>query len=116
MPPMATVTSVMSPAFCQVFMETPVFIMWLRTGLGEFGAVAAIEEVDEKADDQPDDEAVPGNDGQSGHEQETEDDAESGNDGPEGNNETASASRIAITQDDDADGDEDEGEEGADVG
>ena len=39
-----------------------------------------------------------------------------GDDGAERNNETAAAVRVAITQDDDADGDEDEGEEGADVG
>src|ERR1035441_4118483 len=82
MPPMARGTSVMRRAFCQVFTEPPLLC---RPGLGKLGAVTAIEEVDEQADDQPDEEAIPGDDGQAGHEQEAEDDAERGNDGPAGN-------------------------------
>lgn len=78
--------------------------------------MAAVEEVDEEAEDQPDEEAVPGDDGQSGHEQEAEDDAERGNDGAAGNNKAAMADRLAEAKNDDADGDEDEGEKGADVG
>ena len=54
------------------------------TARGKLGAVTAIEEINEQADDQPDEEAIPGDDGQSGHEQEAEDDAERGNDGPPG--------------------------------
>ena len=82
----------------------------------ELGPVAAVEEVDDQADGEPDEEAHPGDDGQSGHEQEAEDHAERRNDGAEGNAEAAAAMRFAVAQHDDADGDEDEGEEGADVG
>src|ERR1700734_2380318 len=84
--------------------------------LGKLGTVAAVEEVDEKADDEPDDEAIPGDDRQSGHEQEAEDDAERGNDRSTGNHEAAFTVRLTEAKDDDSDGDEDEGEKGADVG
>src|ERR1035441_10932789 len=113
MPPMARGTSVMRRAFCQVFTEPPLLC---RPGLGKLGAVTAIEEVDEQADDQPDEEAIPGDDGQAGHEQEAKDDAERGNDGPAGNDETTAAVGIAEAEDDDSDGDEDKGEKRADVG
>src|SRR5580698_46348 len=85
-------------------------------GFGEFGAVTAVEEVDKEADDQPDDEAVPGDDGQASHEEEAEDDAENGNDESAGNDEAAMTVRLAEAKNDYADGDQDEGEEGADVG
>jgi len=42
----------------------------------ELRAAAAVEEVDEETGDEPEEEAVPGDDGQAGHEQEAEDDAE----------------------------------------
>ena len=90
---------------------------WVRLpGLGELGAVAAVEEVNHQADDQPDEEAVPGDDGQTGHEQEAEDDAERRDYRAKGNAEAAAAMRLADAQDDDSGGDQDEGEEGADVG
>ena len=48
--------------------------------------------------------------GSSAMSRKTEDDAKRGDDRSEGNNETAAATRIAITEDDDADGHEDKGE------
>src|ERR1039458_598610 len=100
MPPMATVTSVMRRAFCQVFTEPPLLC---RPGLGKLGAVAAIEELDEQADDQQNEEAIPGDDGQPRHEQEAEDDAERGNDGAAGNDEATAAVGIAEAKNNDSD-------------
>src|ERR1035438_6104945 len=85
-------------------------------GFCELGAVPAVEEVDEQADGQPDEEAVPGDDGQAGHQQEAEDYAERRNDRAKGNAEAAAALRLADAQHDDADGNQNEGEECADVG
>ena len=42
----------------------------------ELRPMAAVEEVDDQADGEPDEEADPGDDGQARHEQEAEDDAE----------------------------------------
>ena len=54
--------------------------------------------------------------GKPGHQQEAEDHAERGDHGPAGDDETAAAFRLANAQDNDADRDQDEGEECADVG
>ena len=43
---------------------------------GEFGAVAAVEEVDQQADDQPDEEGLPRQHFESHHQHDAEDDAE----------------------------------------
>ena len=53
---------------------------------------------------------------QSGHQQEAKDDAECRRNGPAWDDETATAFGLTIAQHDDADGDEHEGEESADVG
>src|SRR5579863_9867148 len=78
--------------------------------------VAAVENVDDEADDEPDDKAEPGEDVQAGHEQEAEDHAERWNDRSERNSEPPLPLRIAIAQHDDADGNQDEGKQRADVG
>ena len=83
---------------------------------GEFGAVAAVEEVDDKAGEEPDEEGHPREDFESHHEHDAEDDAEHGEDWAEWGTEGAVAFGLAVAKDEDGDGDEDEREEGADVG
>ncbi len=83
---------------------------------GEFGAVAAIEEVDEEAYGEPDEEGHPCEDFESHHEHDAEDDAEHREDGAERGTEGAVAFGLAVAKDENCDGDEDECEEGADVG
>jgi len=82
----------------------------------EFAALAAIEEVDDEPDGDPDEEADPCHDLKPGHEEQAEDDAEDGEYWAEGDAEAALAVGFLVAKDEDAGGDEDEGEEGADVG
>ena len=79
-------------------------------GPGKFRPMTAIEEINEQANDEPDYESAPCNDGQSCHQQKAEDHAERGDDGTAGDDETAAPFGLAEAQDDDADRDEDEGE------
>jgi len=82
----------------------------------EFAAFAAVEVINDEADDEPDEEALPGAGGQAGHQQNTEDDAEYGEDGASGDAEAAVTLRLFAAEDEHADGYEDKGEERADVG
>ena len=81
----------------------------------ELAAFAAVEEVDEQADDQPDEEADPGDGGEAGHQEDAEEGAQDRDDRAEGDAEAAVTAGIFGAEDDDADGDQNEGEECADV-
>src|ERR1700722_9183579 len=81
----------------------------------KLAAFAAIEVVDEEADDEPDEEALPCADGEAGHQEQAESDAEDGDDRAEGDAKAAVAGGVFVTQHDDANGNQHEGEKGADV-
>src|ERR1700674_4048929 len=91
-------------------------IVWQIQLTGELAALARVEDVDHHADNQPDEEAQPGRDGQARHQQHAEGDAEDRRCKTTGSTEAAVPFRLAHPQDDDADRDQDEGEERADVG
>ena len=82
----------------------------------ELGAVAAIEEVDDQAGEEPCEEGHPGHDFEAHHQDDAEEDAEDGEERAQRGAEAAMALRLAIAQDEHGDGDENKGEEGADVG
>jgi len=77
--------------------------------------VTAVEEVDDEAGEEPGEECHPGQYFEPHHEDDTEDDAENREERAKGGSEAAMSLRFAIAQDEHGNGDEDEGEEGADV-
>src|ERR1035437_5760749 len=114
MPPMASVIRVEMRAFCQVFTRSPMCGRLPQPG--ELRPVAAVEEVDDQADDQPGEEANPCDDFKPHHEHDAKDDAQDREERAERSTEAAVALWLAITEDEHTDGNQDEGEEGADVG
>src|ERR1700733_7816276 len=97
-------------------MKSWMFISIRSTRRRELGAVAAIEEVDQQADEEPDEERGPCQDFEAHHEYDAEDDAEHGEDRTERGAKGAMAVGLAVAQDEHGDGDEYEGKQGADVG
>src|SRR5690349_4193767 len=81
----------------------------------EFAVMAAVEPINREADEEPSEEAQPGQDRQAGHQQRTEEDTRDWRDQSAGSFESAAAVWIFAAKDDDADRDEYEGEEGTDV-
>src|ERR1039457_1458086 len=82
----------------------------------ELGAVAAVEEVNDQADGQPGEKTEPCDYFKPHHEYYAKDDAQHREDRAQRSAEAAVAIRLALAQDEHTDGDQEEGEEGTDVG
>ena len=76
----------------------------------------SVEEINQKPDPEPDEEANPRFDGQAEHERGAKNHAEKGEEGYPGHAEGARSRGISAAQDDNAATHEDKGKEGADVG
>ena len=77
--------------------------------------LAAVEEVDAQADDQPAEKAQPGDDRQAGHEQHAKEDAQNGYGNAARGAEATTPVRFAIAQDQHADRYQHKGKEGTDI-
>src|SRR5664280_997067 len=77
--------------------------------------MAAVEEIDKQASDEPGEEGRPCHDFKAHHEHDAEDDAEYRKQRPQRGAESAAAFRFAIAQAEDSDGDQYESEQSADV-
>lgn len=81
----------------------------------ELAPAPAKSEVNQQSQTEPDEEAYPGDDGQAGHQASAEKYGKDGKQRHPGNFEAAWALRLAATQKDDPEGDQDEGEQRPDV-
>src|SRR6185295_20400768 len=100
-----------APAFCRTTTS-----MSTSSSLGETALPTAVEKVDHESGRQPQHEALPREQRQAGHQEEAHGDAREGGPGDEGNAELPRPLRLPHAQDQDADRDQHEREQGADVG
>src|SRR5271156_6208439 len=87
--------------------------LWRRI---QGAAMTAINKVNHKTDDEPDKKTNPIFEGEAGHENQARQNRQNGKKGNQGNAETALARGLGLAQDKNGYGDEDEGEQRADVG
>src|SRR5579884_1789118 len=84
--------------------------------LGKFAVTTAVEEVDQQAKAEPDEETDPGDDGEAGHQSAAKDHGQKREQRDEWDFEAAGTVGIGAAEETDAEGNENEGEESADVG